>query len=170
MKIYDSILNINEMTRSGEKRKFTTKIVICDTMCKSIFEVMKKIKKKENENENYLSYNYVIESSGKIFRLVPDDEVSYFSNSIDLNLESISIGICFGNKEAIKKESKNENEKKWKESLIYLLNKLCEKYSKYNLSKENICIEYDIENTRNFGIVIDNYYILKKITESVYEK
>lgn len=154
MEIYDSILNINEMTRPNEKRKYTHNVVICDVRCKNIFEVMEKIKSIEKQDENYLSYNYVIESSGKIFKLIPDEEVSYFSNSIDLDLESISIGVCF------KEEEKNNI---WKESLSFLIKKIC---SKYHLKSKDVRIEYDVFNTRNFGYFIDNYYYFEDIIKN----
>lgn len=154
MKIYDVNLNKNEMTRPCEIRKELKKIVVCDTKITNIWEMLKKIKEVEKQDEEYLSYNYVISSLGRIYSLIPDNEIAYFSKKIKVNLESISIGVLLEN------ESKKKNNEVWKKSLISLLNVLCKKY---NLSKKNIFIEYDMYNTRNFGFFIDNYMVFEDI-------
>ncbi len=154
MKIYDVNLNKNEMTRPGEKRKELKKIVVCDAKIKNIDEMLKKINEIERQDEEYFSYNYVVSSLGKIYLLVPDNEISYFSKKIKVNLESISIGVLLENKG---KKIYNEN---WKNSLIRLLNVLCQKY---NLKSNDIVIEYDMYNTRNFDFLIDNYMIFEDI-------
>lgn len=157
MKVYDEIIMKNEMTRKEEKRKVTKKIVLCDAKCSNITEMLKKIKCMEKQDEKYLSFNYIIESSGKIFKLVPDEEISCFSNSIALDLESISIGLCV-------KDNNKMFTKKMKESISFLLNYLLKKY---NLTKEDVYIEYDIYNTRNLNHFIDNYYIFEEIKRMI---
>lgn len=157
MKIYDRAIEINEMTRSGEIRKKVDLILVCPFYTE---EIIKYIESLKYQDEKYLSYNYIIEESGKILNIIPDQEISYPTSNIELDLLSLSVGVFI-------KEKGEEVKKRTKSNLILLLRMLC---LKYNLKADkNIKIAYDIFNTREFEYYIDNYFAWKDIIREIGE-
>lgn len=145
MKIIKKIINESEMTRSKEARKKTTKILLCPFYNK---EIIKYIESLKYQDEMYLSFHYLIDYKGKILNIIPDKEVAYPTSCIDLDLECISIGIYI-------KEKKEKLVAKQIKSIKYLVKYIC---NKYNLTKNDVIISYNIFNTREFEYYIDNYF------------
>lgn len=151
MKIYLKEIEENEMTRSKEKRKKITKIIVCPILSKFPIEYIENLK---YQDEKYLSYNYIIEQNGNIVNIIPEEEVAYSTSCFDINFESISIAICIQSK----KDKINDKEE---EGLINLLKYLI---NKYNLKvKEDIFLLYNLLCTREFEYYIDNYFEFKDI-------
>ena len=148
--IIENIINLNEMTRSGQIRKETKKIIVCNFFCSDIFRHLNDINK---QSEKYLSYNFVILNNGNIINIIPQNEISYSTNSIENNLNSISIGIYCREGEGLNLEQII--------NLKLLLKYICKKY---NLSLiKDVFIESDLYSTRNFSYYIDNYYLWQNI-------
>ena len=145
MKIIKKIINESEMTRSKEARKKTTKILLCPFYNK---EIIKYIESLKYQDEMYLSFHYLIDYKGKILNIIPDKEVAYPTSCIGLDLECISIGIYI-------KEKKEKLVAKQIKSIKYLVKYIC---NKYNLTKNDVIISYNIFNTREFEYYIDNYF------------
>ncbi len=145
MRVIKKIINESEMTRSKEARKKTTKILLCPFYNK---EIIKYIESLKYQDEMYLSFHYLIDYKGKILNIIPDKEVAYPTSCIDLDLECISIGIYI-------KEKKEKLVAKQIKSIKYLVKYIC---NKYNLTKNDVIISYNIFNTREFEYYIDNYF------------
>ena len=145
MKVIKKIINESEMTRSKEARKKTTKILLCPFYNK---EMIKYIESLKYQDEMYLSFHYLIDYKGRILNIIPDKEVAYPTSCIDLDLECISIGIYI-------KGKKEKLVAKQIKSIKYLVKYIC---NKYNLTKNDVIISYNVFNTREFEYYIDNYF------------
>lgn len=155
MKTYKSLLEINEMTRSGEKISKVEKVIICPFYYENEIEYIESLK---YQDEKYLSYHYIIEREGNIFNIVPEEEISYPTNNISFNLKCISIGVYI-------KEKREKINRKQEKSLISLIKNIC---NKYNLViNKDVLIFYDICCTREFEYYIDNYFEFEDIKEKI---
>ncbi len=133
------------MTRSKEERKNTTRILLCPFYNKKMIEYIEGLK---YQDEIYLSFHYLIDGRGRIINIVPNNEITYPTSCIELDLECISIGIYINGK-------KEKIAKKQLKSIRYLVKYLCDKYS---LTKNDVIISYNVFNTREFEYYIDNYF------------
>lgn len=152
MEIEERLLSINDMSRCGKKQNKISKILIkkidkdLDTVnrCYNYFENLK------YQSDIFNSYHYIIDSSGLVLKLIPDYEVSFPIGHPKFDNNKISIGLSFKN-----------YTKELEKQLINLIHYICIKYSLH--VEEDVMIEYDILNTRNMPIFIDNRNILNSI-------
>ena len=160
MKIYNKYLKKSYMTRSGEKLKEVKYVVIHSALEKNdVKEEIEKINSLRLQDEIYYSVHYIIGKDGKCINIIPEDEVTYSTNNIELNYSIISIACCY------EKESGEFNDKTI-ETLIKLLSNLKEKY---NLLNFDILLHYDLTGTRCPKFYVDNkfkfYDILDKVND-----
>lgn len=152
MEVEERLLNFSDMNRCGEKQEKVTKILL-RSIDKRISTANKAYHYFENlkyQDDIFNSYHYIICEKGKVLRLIPEDEISFPIGHPKFDEKKISIGLSITN-------STKELEK----SLITLINQICKKYNLNPL--EDVITEYDILNTRNLSIYIDNKYILNSI-------
>lgn len=152
-------LNINEMTRTGEKIKKVENIILHSIgnvnttlkMCK------KEIDNLSNEGNVYFSLHYIIDKEGNILNCIPEDEISLSCRKIDINYYAISIG-------CIPCDESGKFSKKTIDSLVTLTSSLCKKY---NLEKKNILRHYDITLKRCPMYYVDNCVMFEEIKRKI---
>lgn len=152
-------LNINEMTRTGEKIKKVENIILHSIgnvnttlkMCK------KEIDNLSNEGNVYFSLHYIIDKEGNILNCIPEEEISLSCRKIDTNYYAISIG-------CIPCDESGKFSKKTIDSLVTLTSSLCKKY---NLEKKNILRHYDITLKRCPMYYVDNCVMFEEIKRKI---
>lgn len=152
-------LNINEMTRTGEKIKKVENIILHSIgnvnttlkMCK------KEIDNLSNEGNVYFSLHYIIDKEGNTLNCIPEDEISLSCRKIDINYYAISIG-------CIPRDESGRFSKKTIDSLVTLTSSLCKKY---NLEKKNILRHYDITLKRCPMYYVDNCVMFEEIKRKI---
>lgn len=159
MEIDKKYLEKSEMIRSGENFKRVKYIVIHEALEKNadIEKEFDNINKLKFQDEKYYSIHYIIGKDGKCVNIIPENEVTYSTNNIELNYNIISIECCY-------EKENGEFNLKTIENLILLLSYL---KKKYNLSNSDILLHYDLTGTRCPKYYIDNrfkfYDILNKL-------
>lgn len=152
-------LNINEMTRTGEKIKKVENIILHSIgnvnttlkMCK------KEIDNLSNEGNVYFSLHYIIDKEGNTLNCIPEEEISLSCRKIDINYYAISIG-------CIPCDESGRFSKKTIDSLVTLTSSLCKKY---NLEKKNILRHYDITLKRCPMYYVDNCVMFEEIKRKI---
>ena len=159
MEIIEKYLKKSYMTRSLEKLKKVKYIVIHEALEKNndADEEYEKINNLSYQDELYYSVHYIIGKDGKCLKIIPEDEVSYSTNDVNLNYYIISIECCY------EKENCEFNTKTIKK-LIQLLSIL---KKKYNLKNSNILLHYDLTGSRCPKFYIDNRFKFYDILENV---
>ncbi len=154
------LLDISEMTRSGEKLKCVKRIIIHEAINPYFDEIEERnyINNLKYQDEKYYSTHYIIGKNNKCIRCIPDDEVSYSTNNLIIDYTSISVSCCFFDKNGkIDEEVINS----LKKLIIYLSNK-------YGIKSYNINLHSDITGTRCPRYLCDNRYILNEITKNIW--
>lgn len=159
MKIKKKYLQKNHMTRSGEKVKKIKYIVIHQALNKNldVNQEYNYIKNLSNQDELYYSVHYIIGKSGECIQIIPEHEIAYSTMNIELNYYIISIECCY---EKSDKKFGIETENTLKKLLSYLK-------EKYNLSKEDIILHYDITGSRCPIYYVDHKYEYLDILENI---
>ena len=154
MEINSILLDINEMTRSGEKLKCVKRIIIHENLNQHFLAVEERnyINKLKNQDELYYSVHFIVDNSGCV-RCVNEDEVSYSTNNLDYDSSSISVSYSYDEKNG--KPSK-ETFKNLKKLILYLM-------LKYDISKENVLFHFNVTNTTCPRFFFDNRVILNEI-------
>lgn len=161
MEIIEKYLKKSYMTRSTEKLKKVNYVVIHSAYEKNsdIDEEISRINSLAYQDEVYYSVHYIIGKDGECVKVVPEDEVTYSTNNIELNYYIISIECCF---EKITGEFSEKTVEKLTQLLSYLK-------KKYNLSNSDILLHYDVTGTRCPKYYVDNkfkfYDILDKVNK-----
>lgn len=161
IEIVENYLKKSYMTRSTEKLKKVNYVVIHSAYEKNsnIEKEIARINSLSYQDEKYYSVHYIIGIDGECVNIVPEGEVTYSTNNIELNYYIISIECC------IEKET-GEFSKKTIKKLVQLLYYL---KHKYNLSNSDILLHYDITGTRCPKFYVDNkfkfYDILDKVNK-----
>jgi N-acetylmuramoyl-L-alanine amidase CwlA len=96
------------------------------------------------QKEVYASSHYIIGLDGKIIRCIPENEISYASNS--RNYDTLSIECCHP-------DSSGEFTKATYDSLVWLVSQIC-KY--YELDKDEIIRHYDVNGKICPKFFVDN--------------
>ena len=134
------LLDINEMTRSGEKLKCVKRIIIHENLNQHFLAVEERnyINKLKNQDELYYSVHFIVDNS---------------TNNLDYDSSSISVSYSYDEKNG--KPSK-ETFKNLKKLILYLM-------LKYDISKENVLFHFNVTNTTCPRFFFDNRVILNEI-------
>ncbi|MEG2310792.1 MAG: peptidoglycan recognition family protein [Clostridia bacterium] len=147
MIIQEKLLSKSEMTRSFLKQKKIKYIVIHSVEKANMTAMFNRdyIESLSKQRDKYYSTHYIIGLDGEIIRCIPENEVAYHCEKIDINFESIAISCCTNLDDSI-----NENVKF---SLSELINDLC---FRYKLKKNNVVLHFDISSSRCPKYFVDN--------------
>lgn len=157
MEIIEKYLKQSYMTRPKEKLKTVKYIIIHETKYDNAKKEIEYINNLSYQDEVYYSVHYIIDEYGKCVKLVPENEVTYSTNDIELNYNVISVACC------INEDGKIHNEKA-EDSLVKLLSYLKEKY---DLKKSDIVLHYDLTGTRCPKHYVDNRFKFYNILDKV---
>ena len=150
------LLDINEMTRCGNKLKCVKRIIIHDTYNINEIDERNYINSLKYQDENYYSVHYII-GNNKCIRCIPEDEISYSTNNLVIDYTSISISCCF--------DTKNDEFNKYiLNSLRRMIGYLCQKY---DLKSKNIFFHSDITGSRCPKYLIDNRYLFDDLIKNI---
>lgn len=97
VKIKKSYISPNEMIRSEER--LVPKYILINNIDKfySFKELKKWINSLKYQDEEYFSCHYIIDKFGKVYNIIPVNEVSYHTKNIKINEESIGIAVLSEN-------------------------------------------------------------------------
>ncbi|MEG2348372.1 MAG: hypothetical protein RSB67_01830 [Clostridia bacterium] len=159
MKIEKRLLSFSDMTRCGQIKKEVKKILIvyADEFNKTSNERYNYLERLKYQSDIYKSANYIIDKKAKIINIIPEEEIAYATEIFNIDNESIIVEVC-------SKKISKELEKK----LVELLSLICIKNSLN--PKKDILRLYDVINTRNFPLLIDNNMCFENIKNSTYNK
>lgn len=152
-------LNINEMTRTGEKIKKVENIILhsIGNMYSTLEICKKEMDNLMNQSNVYFSLHYVIDKEGDILNCIPEEEISLSCRKIDTNYYAVSIG-------CIPCDESGKFSKKTIDSLVMLASNLC---IKYNLESKNILRHYDITTKRCPLYYVDNSVMFEEIRKRI---
>lgn len=139
MEIKKYYLTKSDNTRRMEKMKNIEYIVVTSSRYKGFSSlknrnVIEKIKYKEGKE---FSCHYIIDCTGNILSIIPDNEKAICTHNTDIDDRSISIMLSLNSDGTYSKE-----EIKSLEKLIHKLMK------KYNILNSNVVREYDVNLSR----------------------
>ena len=150
--IDERFIDISENTRSGDKVREIHKVILHDVPLKYEKGIKNRnyINNLKYQDEIFMSYHYIIDQSGKILQLIPEDEISLHTKYLEFDLYSISIALCY---------DKNSNSLT-KETLNSLFNLTKSITANYNLNfKYDILLCYNVINKRSPIFFVENPYI-----------
>lgn len=152
--VFENLINVNEMTRPGEKICKVESIVVHSLQIDESYgnNYIKYIEGLKYQSIIYLSYNYIIDECGKITMIIPETEISYHTPDILINNKTISIAVLSEHDKPFNKEQIK--------SLKYLLKYIT---IRNNISKKEIYLYSDIVSTRDALYYTDNNFEWKDI-------
>lgn len=154
MEIKRYFLTRGDNTRRKEKMVNIEYIVITSSKYKG-FSALKNrntIEKIKYNKEKEFSCHYIIDTNGEILSIIPDNEMAICTKDYNFDSKSISIMLCIN--------EKGKYERKELLALKNLLNKLSKKY---NINKENIVYEYNVNFSRRPTILVEEPILLNEI-------
>lgn len=111
--------------------------------------VIEKIKYKQDKE---LSCHYIIDVKGNILNIIPEKESAICTHNVDIDSKSISVMLTINDDGEYSKE-----ELKSLKKLVHRLIK------KYEINKENVLREYDINYSRRPNIFTDEPILLYEL-------
>ncbi len=161
MNLSNRYLTKSEMTRSGQKLYCVKKIVLgeLEIYGSSAIHARNYIESLSRQQDIYLSYHYIIDSTGKILGIIPENEIAYSTTDVSFNMESI--GICL-----IPENENGDFSKSSIESQVELVNILI---NKYNLKTSDILTCYDVNMRRIPRRYIDNLISMDYLKKLAYK-
>lgn len=151
MKIKKYYLTKSNNTRRMEKLENVNKIIITSSRYKGFSSLKNRnvIEMSKYKEDREFSCHYIIGISGEVINIIPEDEAAICTRNQSIDERSISIMLCLDKNGGY---TKNEFD-----SLKLLIDRLIEKY---DISKEDVLTEYDINNSRKPLELVDEPIIL----------
>ena len=154
MEIKRYFLSRSDNTRRMEKIEKIEYIIITSSKYNGFSalknrNIIEKIKYKQDKE---LSCHYIIDTRGCVLNIIPEKESAICTHNVDIDNKSISIMLTIN-----EDGDYTENELKSLEKLVHKLNK------KYDLKKENVIMDYDINCSRRPIILVDEPILLSEL-------
>lgn len=156
MKIYEKLLQKSPMTRPDEKIEKVEKVVLhgLDSPCITALSYRNYLDSLSKQSTTYSSVHYIIGLDGEIICCIPEVEVAWHAGNLQMNYKSLGIQLCHI------AENGRPN-KKTRDSLVYLLSYLCQRYQldpKQDLLlhaqiADEICPRYYVEHEEEWEAI-----------------
>ena len=151
MEIKRYFLSRSNNTRRMEKIESIEYIVITSSRYNGFSalknrNIIEKIKYKEDKE---ISCHYIVDLSGNILNIIPEKEKAICTNNVDIDSKSISIMLTI-----------NDIGEYTSIELMSLKKLLYKLMKKYNIEKENVLFEYDVNCSRRPSILVDEPVLL----------
>lgn len=156
MKIKKYYLTKSDNTRRMEKIDTPQKIIITSSRYNG-FSCLKNrniIEMSKYRDDREFSCHYIIGNNGEIINIIPENEKAICSQNVDIDSDSIGIMLCL-----------DKDGKFTKKELISLKGIIKRLREKYNIKKESVFTEYDINSARRPLIFVDEPIFLEEILE-----
>ncbi len=142
-------------TRRGEKLESVKYIVITSSRYAGFSPLKNRniIERSKYNEEVEFSCHYIV-GDKEILQIIPKDEMAICTKNHKIDLNSISIMLT--------KDINGNYSKEQLKKLRRLVQKLMEMY---NLSKDEVILEYDINGSRRPEIFVDERILLEEITK-----
>ena len=154
MKIKKYYLTKSDNTRRMEKMELPQKIILKSSKYNG-FSCLKNrniIEMSKYRDDREFSCHYIVGVNGEIINIIPENEKAICSQNIDIDSDSIGIMLCL--------DKDGEFTKKELISLKGLIKRLREKY---NIKREAVLTEYEINGARRPGIFVDEPILLEDL-------
>ncbi len=154
MKIKKYYLTKSDNTRRMEKMELPQKIILTSSKYNG-FSCLKNrniIEMSKYRDDREFSCHYIVGVNGEIINIIPENEKAICSQNIDIDSDSIGIMLCL--------DKDGEFTKKELISLKGLIKRLREKY---NIKREAVLTEYEINGARRPGIFVDEPILLEDL-------
>jgi N-acetyl-anhydromuramyl-L-alanine amidase AmpD len=151
MKIKKYFLTKNDKTRRMEKIENVNYIIITSSKYKGFSSLKNRniIEMSKYKEEREFSCNYIIGCSGEVVNIIPENERAICTRIEEIDRESISIMLCI------------DKEGNYTDTQLKKLKELIQEFlEKYDIPKENVLMEYDINNSRRPVNIVDEPIIL----------
>lgn len=156
MKIKKYYLTKSDNTRRMEKIDVPKNIIITSSRYNG-FSCLKNrniIEMSKYRDDREFSCHYIIGINGEIINIIPENEKAICSQNVDIDNDSIGIMLCL-----------DKDGKFTKKELISLKGIIKRLREKYNIKKESVFTEYDINGARRPLIFVDEPIFLEEILE-----